>query len=289
MLEVSREQGENSAMPVLRFRSWLGALLVTASPALGVAAPPAAVGAPPVPPAAVPSSAPASASPAKPSVCTARLRGLAHLRPHPKGLDASCPLAWPGKQDSTPSEPMSAPSGRDGCYKGGVFARRRQLIASACWTKEAAKKFASTAEKLDGDFTGQTTVFSQDADEHFGLVFHNKQGWRAYLVELSASDRHEYAWQPMVHAGRATYLLLTDAADYDEEAGDTETYRLLRLLSDGRLFEVLRLPYFPDGSRKGLACKVRGNTDESVTLLCGGRSQTFTWDATVNRLVPKLP
>ncbi len=325
-------------MSISRFHSSLGALLVAAS--LSVTGSPVAAGVPLATQVTAPTANSLASAPlAKASSCTARLRGKAHLRSHPKEetagpllaagtalevlrsvpdvrrnqlflyqvrvpasgatgylflreseLDASCPLVWPSKDDKKPSEPVSAPSGKDGCYKRGVFSSRRQLISSACWGKESAKKLEAPVERLDGDFTGQVTTFNRDADSEFGLVFHNKQGWRAYLVEVQDSDRHQYDWQPLLHAGRATYLVLTDASDYDEEAGDTETYTLFRLLSDGRLFEVLRLPLYPEGAGETLACKLRGNADESVTFLCrSGRSQTFSWDAAVNRLVPRLP
>lgn len=199
-----------------------------------------------------------------------------------------CPLVWPSDEFKKPNEPMAPEVNDSSCYRSGVHANIKELFSPSCQQEGSSEPLGDAPPiKLEGGNTA--TLESYGPREEFGLLLHDKQGWRAYSVGYYGNDRHAYTWDPPIHAGPAVYLVFSDSVDYeeDDDVEHSESYSLYRVLADGRVFAAMSLYINVGKTTKRSACMLRGNADASVTFRCRpGRTQTFHWDAAVNKLVP---
>lgn len=165
-----------------------------------------------------------------------------------------CPLDWPSDEFKQPNEPMAPEVNDSSCYRSGVHASIKDLLSPSCQQEGSSEPFGDAPPiKLEGG--NAATLEDHGPREEFGLLVHDKQGWRAYSVGYYGNDRHAFAWDKSIHSGPAVYLVFSDSVE-DEEEDDvehSESYSLCRVLA-------FRCP--------------------------PGRTQTFRWDAAVNKLVP---
>lgn len=198
-----------------------------------------------------------------------------------------CPLVWNQEEFRRPNQPIP-PADGSGCYRRGVHADLKTLFARSCREGDSdAPESSRPVIQLEGDH--HVRLESYGPREEFAILLQDKQGWRAYSLHDYGSDRHNFGWDKPVRAGSATYLVFSDNVDYEED-GDiehSESYELYRVLADGRVFSGLSLYLNVGKGAEQRTCTLRGNADASLTIRCrGGRTQTFRWDAAVNRLVP---
>ena len=199
-----------------------------------------------------------------------------------------CPLVWPAEEFKQPNQPLEPDLNNGSCYQRGVHASIKELFSPSCQEEGSSEPLGDGPPiKLEGGYSAR--LESYGPREEFGLLLHDKQGWRAYSFGDYGSDRHAFGWDAPIHAGPAVYLVFSDTVDYEED-GDvehSESYSLYRVLGDGRVFAAMSLYINVGKTTERSACTLRGNADASVTFRCRpGRTQTFRWDAAVNKLVP---